>query len=146
MTRPGFELRSLRPLANTLLIRPMATLVLFQTIPFNIRSHFKCQKLFKLFSLVNKGKWFQVLLWITSNSIKHQSFIYTQLNVKIVLFQTIQFSISIQFSRIRPIDRTLSGATAPGPSGPGSHSSKGVLCIPQSSSITGVLLSDCFVL
>ena len=34
--------------------------------------------------------------------------IYTQLNVKKVLFQTILFSISIQFSSIWPIDRTLS--------------------------------------
>ena len=56
-------------------------------------------------------------------------FVYTQLDVKIVLFQTIQFSISTvsisktvlfqavqfsintQFSSIWPIDRTLSGAT-----------------------------------
>ena len=62
-------------------------------------TQFKCQKNFysKLFSLVNKVKWFQVLLCITNNSIKHQSFIYTQLNVKTVLFQIIQFSISTQF-------------------------------------------------
>ena len=47
---------------------------------------------FKQFSLVNKVEWSQLLLCITNNSIKHQSFIYTQLNVKIV-----QFSISRQF-------------------------------------------------
>ena len=40
----------------------------------------------KLFSLVNKVKWFYVLLGITNNSIKNQSCIYTQLNVKTVLF------------------------------------------------------------
>ena len=34
---------------------------------------------------------------ITNNSIKHQSFVYTQLNDQTVLFQTIQFSISTQF-------------------------------------------------
>ena len=51
-------------------------------------------------SLVNKVKWFQVLLCITNNLIKHQSFIYTQLNVKAVLFQIIQFRISTQFSSI----------------------------------------------
>ena len=34
-----------------------------------------------------------MLLYITRNSIKHQSFVYTQLNVKNVRFQTIQFSI-----------------------------------------------------
>ena len=37
---------------------------------------------FKLFSLVNKVKWFKVLLYIMNNSIKHHSFIYTQLNEK----------------------------------------------------------------
>ena len=41
-------------------------------------------------------KWFQVLICITNNSIKHQSFVYT---VKwSVLFQTIQFSISHLFA------------------------------------------------
>ena len=43
-------------------------------------------------------KWFQVLQCITNNSIKHQSFIYTQLNDQTVLFQTIQFSISLLFA------------------------------------------------
>ena len=36
------------------------------------------------------------------------------LNVKTVLFQVIQFSISTQFSSIWPIDRSLSGATTLG--------------------------------
>ena len=36
---------------------------------------------------------------------------FTQLNIKTVLFQTIQSSISTQFNSIWPIDRTLSGAT-----------------------------------
>ena len=53
------------------------------------------------------------------------------------LFQTIQFSISTLFSSIWPIDRTLSGATTPSQSGPGSDGNEGVLRIPQSSSITG---------
>ena len=68
-------------------------------IQFSIRTEFKCQKqfYFKLFSLVNKAKCFQVLLCITMDSIKYQSFIYTQLNVKTVLFQTIHFCISKQF-------------------------------------------------
>ena len=39
-----------------------------------------------------------------------------QLNVKTVLIQTIQFSISTQFSSIWPIDRILSGATTQGQS------------------------------
>ena len=44
-----------------------------------------------------KVKWFQVLLRITNNSIKHQSFVYRQLNDQTVPFQTIQFNISIPF-------------------------------------------------
>ena len=32
------------------------------------------------FAWVNKVKWFQLLLCITNNSIKHQSFVFTQLN------------------------------------------------------------------
>ena len=61
---------------------------------------------------------------------------------KTVLFQTIQFSINTQFSSIWPIDRTLLGATTPGQSEPESYGKEGVLCIPQSSSITGALPSD----
>ena len=73
-------------------------------------------------------------------------FVHIQLNVKTVLFQLIQFNISTQFSSIRPIDRTLSGAaTTPGQSEPGSDGNKGVLHIPQSSSITEALPSDCLV-
>ena len=68
---------------------------------------------FKVFTLVNKIKWFHLLLCITNNSIKHQSFIYLKIDVKTVIFQTIQFSISTQFSSIWPIDRILSGATTP---------------------------------
>ena len=51
----------------------------------------------------------------------------------------------MQFRSIWPIDRALSGATALGQSGPGSDGNKGVLHIPQSSTITGALLSDCLV-
>ena len=56
-----------------------------------------------------------------------------------------QFSISTLFSSIWPIDSTLSGATTSGQSGPGSNGNKGVLCIPQSSNITGASPSDCLV-
>ena len=41
-------------------------------------------------------KSFQVLLFNTNDSIKHLSFVYTQLNDQTILFQTIQFSISQQ--------------------------------------------------
>ena len=59
--------------------------------------------------------------------------------LKTVLFQTIQFSISTQFSSILPIDRT------PGQSGPGSDGNEDVLHIPESSSITGASPSHCLV-
>ena len=62
---------------------------------------------------------------------------------KTVLFQTIHFSLSTQFSSIWSIDNTLSAATTPSQSGPGSDGNKGVLCIPQGSSITGTSPSDC---
>ena len=54
---------------------------------------------FKQFSLawVNKIKWFHVLLYITDNSIKHQSMIHKQLNDHIVLFHTIYFNIGYLF-------------------------------------------------
>ena len=57
---------------------------------------------------------------------------------KTVLIQQIQFSISMQFSSIWLIDKTLSGATTPSKSETGSDGNEGVLCIPQSSNITGV--------
>ena len=60
------------------------------------------------------------------------------LNVKIVLFQTIQFSISTQFSSIWLIDATTLRQSEPGYDG-----NKGVVYIPQNSCITGVLPSDC---
>ena len=44
-----------------------------------------------------------------------------------------------------PIDRTLSGATTPSQSGPGSHGNEGILRIPQSYSITETSPSDSFV-
>ena len=59
---------------------------------------------------------------------------------KTVLFQSVQFSVSTQFSSVRTIDRTLSGH-----SGPGSDGNEGVLRIPQSSSIIGTSPSDCLV-
>ena len=64
---------------------------------------------------------------------------------KTVLFQTIQVSISTQFSSIWPIDRTFLSATTPGQSEPESNGNEGVLFIPQSSSITGTSPSDCYI-
>ena len=42
-------------------------------------------------------------------------------------------------------DRTLPGATTQGQSRPGSNSNEGVLCIPQSFSITEASPSDCLM-
>ena len=64
---------------------------------------------------------------------------------KTVLFQTILFSHRTQFISIWPQDMTVSGATTPSQSGHGSDRNKGVIRIPQSSSITGASPSDCFV-
>ena len=50
--------------------------------------------------------------------------------------------ISTQFSSIWSIDRTLSGATIPSQSGPGSNGNEGVLSILQSPNITGTSPSD----
>ena len=48
-------------------------------------------------------------------------------------------------SSIWPTDRTLSGDTTPGQSGPGSDGNKEVLHIPQSFSISGASPSNCLV-
>ena len=45
-------------------------------------------------------------------------------------------------SSIWPIDSTFAGATTQDQSGPGIDGNEGVLCIPQSSSITGTSPSD----
>ena len=126
--------------------------VLFQTIQFSMTTK------------LNDSKYCYVSLTIQLN-ISH--FVYKQLNNQKVLFQTIRFSISkqffvytesnviiiiscfrisTQFSSTWLIDRTLSGATTPGLSWPGSNGNEGVLCIPQSSrphywSLTIILFS-----
>ena len=64
---------------------------------------------------------------------------------KVVLFQTIQFSISKQLSSIWPIDRTLLGTTTPGQNWHGGDGNEVMLHIPQSSSTTGTSPSDCLV-
>ena len=64
---------------------------------------------------------------------------------KTVPFRAIQFSTITLFCSLWPIDRTLSGTTPPGQSGPGSYGNEGVLRIAQSSSITGISPSDCLV-
>ena len=65
-----------------------------------------------------------------------------KLDAKTLLFQTIQFSISTQFSSIWPINRALSGNTTPGLSWLKSNGSEGVLYISKSSNIIGISPSD----
>ena len=85
------------------------------------------------------------MLCITNNSVKHQSFVYTQLNDQTDLFQTIQFGICHLFALSLNVKQfysthrysTLSDVTNPDQSGPGSDGNEGVLCIPQCSGITG---------
>ena len=99
---------------------------------------------FKLFSLVRQFyfKQFNLVHSLIVKTFLFQAIQFSQT----VLFQTIQFCISTQFSSIWPIDRTLSSATTPGQSRPGSDANEGVLLILQSSSITGTSPSDCLVL
>ena len=76
-------------------------------------------------------KWFQVLLCITKNSIKHQSFVYPQLNDRTLLFLTIQFSrshlfaLSLNGKQIEPYQVL----TTPGQSGAGSDGNEELLRI-----------------
>ena len=72
------------------------------------------------------------MLCITNNSIKLQSFVYTQLNDQTVLFQAIQFSISHLFTlsfNVKQFYLTLSGVTTLGQSEPGSDDNEGALHI-----------------
>ena len=95
-------------------------------------------------------KWFHLFLYymntllcknssISNNSLEQ----FYVLNIKTVLSQT-----STQFkcqTVLWAIERTLSDATTPGYSGPGSDGNEGVLLIPQSSSISEASPSDCLV-
>ena len=59
------------------------------------------------------------------------SFVCTEFKCQTVLFET--------------IDRTVSRATTPGQSRPRSNGNEGILCIPQSFSVTGPSSSDCLI-
>ena len=102
------------------------------SLTIQLNSHFVCTQLN-----------YQTVLFQTLQFTSSRVFLFTQLNVKSVPFLTIPFSLSTQFSSIWPKDRTLSGTTTLGHCGPGSNGNQRVLCIPQSSSITGASPSDC---
>ena len=98
--------------------------------------------------LLHTVKWFQVLLCITNNSIKHHSFVNTQLYVKTVILQIIQSSISHLFAHslnLKHFYLTLSGVTTLGQSESKSHGNEGVFRIPESSSIIRASPSDCLM-
>ena len=82
-------------------------------------------------STLNDFKYCYVSVTIQLN-ISH---LFTQLNDRKIIFQAIQFSLN----------RTLSGATTPGQSGPGSDGSDGVLRIPQSSGIIRASTLGCLL-
>ena len=63
--------------------------------------------------------------------IYHKTQPTNQPNVKTVLFQAIQFSISTHFNSICSIDRILSGATIPGKNRPGAMAEKGYSAFPK---------------
>ena len=95
---------------------------------------------FKLFSLVNSN---------ANNSVQYQYSFYSHTNVKTVLFQTVQFSVStvslskrVLFPKIQFSMSTQFSSILPG-SGPWSDGKEVVLHVPQSSSITGTSPSDC---
>ena len=96
-------------------------------------------------------KLFRVLIYITNNSSRDQSFVFIWLNNQTVLFLTIQFSMSHLFAfslnvkQFYLTHRNLSGTTTPSQSQPESDGSEGVLCVPQSSNVTGVSPSDCLM-
>ena len=84
----------------------MSKTVRFQTIPFSVSTKFEC----KYAVYLSKIFLFQAIQFSQT-----------------VLIQTIQFTISMHFSSILPIERVLSGATIPGLSGPGSDDNEEVL-------------------
>ena len=120
-------------------------IVPFQTIQFSVSTQFKCKYSVCQKQLFQTLEFRQTVLFQRIKLSTRTFFIHSQLNVKAVQFQTIRFSISLQFNSILPIDRILSGATTPGQSVPGSNGNEGILHILQSSSIIGTSPPDCFV-
>ena len=92
-------------------------------------------------SISDKSVYHQNTVLTYTQLTEPQSIVYTQLNVKSVIFQIIKFSISTGFSSIWPTERTLSSATSLGQSGPGSNGNVEILRIPQSSSLNIRLFS-----
>ena len=86
---------------------------------------------------------FQVFLCITSNSIKRQSFDYTYLNDKAILFLTILLSINRSFAHIlyiKQFNLTHRSVSIGFQSGLESRGNEWVLHIPQSFNTDGLML------
>ena len=97
-------------------------------------------------SLMPFKNWCSIHARCSKSSLKHSirfcGIVFSKFKTQ---FYCISFCISSKFNSIWPIGRTLSGATIPGQSGPGSDGNEEVLRIPQSPSITGTSPSDCLV-
>ena len=70
----------------------------FSCTQLNGLKHWYLTLIFQFSICLRTVKWFQEMLGVINNSIKYQSFVYSQLKDKTVLFQTIQFSISHLFA------------------------------------------------
>ena len=106
-----------------------------------MNTQFQCQKQF-YFKQISLSKVQRVLFQTVQLRIISTQF---QCKKKLFFFKQFSLAFSTQFSSIWPIDRTLSGATSPGQSEPGSDGNEGVLRIPQSSRITRISPSDFLV-
>ena len=91
---------------------------------------------------LNSSKYCYVLLTIQLNTkLYDKQFYFKQFNLACHLFA---LSLNIKQFYLT-IDRTLSGASTLDQSGPGSNGNKELLCIPQSSSITGASQLNCLM-
>ena len=90
---------------------------------------------------MSKTVLFQIIQFIISLQFKCKY----GLIVRSFLFQAIHSNQTIQFTISMPIDRALSSVTTAGQSGPGSNGNEGMIRIPLGPSITGTSPSDCLV-
>ena len=94
---------------------------------------------------LNTSKYFKVLLCITNDSIKNQSFIYkVKFSNSSISNNSIKhlFALSSNVRQFYLTQRTLSDAITPSHSGPGSDGNYEILHIPPNSSITDASRSD----
>ena len=114
--------------------------------PFSFRAEWQCILCIWFYYLRFVEVWSTPSLLLLPGSLRN---VLLNVNDPTVLFLTIQFSTSHLFalilnanSSIKPIDRTLSGATTPGHSEPESDGNEGALRIPHNTHVTET--SHCF--